>query len=263
MAAGAAGGRYVPDAGMGRGRDAAADGDLFPAVHAARGRGVSAARGVQSRPPVSGMPRLRQAGTDDVHGARLQRGGCGRLPDHRLRARTAARRAHQQPHAVQRPLSGAHRAHDHVLFPQRQHAHRRTAAHGGAHAVRGADVRRNVAAERDRAARQTVGLRAGAAAVPRAAGRSGARALRFRPDAVRARARRRRGSAGRDDSLDAGKRAPRRCEPADALRGCARPARAHHGYGRRAAAGVRARLSGQRDCAADRRDGLSGTGQSE
>ena len=35
MAAGAAGGRYVPDAGMGRGRDAAADGDLFPAVHAA------------------------------------------------------------------------------------------------------------------------------------------------------------------------------------------------------------------------------------
>ena len=35
MAAGAAGGRDVPDAGLGRGRDAAADGDLLPAVHAA------------------------------------------------------------------------------------------------------------------------------------------------------------------------------------------------------------------------------------
>ena len=46
LAARAAGGRYVPDAGVGRGRDAAADGHLFPAVHAARGRGISAARGV-------------------------------------------------------------------------------------------------------------------------------------------------------------------------------------------------------------------------
>ena len=46
LAAGAAGGRHVPDAGVGRGRDAAADGYLFPAVYAARGRGVSAARGV-------------------------------------------------------------------------------------------------------------------------------------------------------------------------------------------------------------------------
>ena len=46
LAAGAAGGRHVPDAGVGRGRDAAADGHLFPAVHAARGRGVSAARGI-------------------------------------------------------------------------------------------------------------------------------------------------------------------------------------------------------------------------
>ena len=148
------------------------------------------------------------------------------------------------------------------FFAQRQHARRRAAAHGGARAVRGADVRRNVAAERDRAARQAVGLRTGAAAVPRAAGRSSARALRFRPDAVRAQARRRRGSAGRHGAVDAGKRAPRRCEPADAVRGCARPVRAGNGYGRRAAAGVRARLSGQRDRAADRRDGLSGAGQS-
>ena len=46
LAARAAGGRHVPDAGVGRGRDAAADGHLFPAVHAARGRGISAARSV-------------------------------------------------------------------------------------------------------------------------------------------------------------------------------------------------------------------------
>ena len=82
-------------------------------------------------------------------------------------------------------------------------------------------------------------------------------------DAVRARARRRRGSAGGHGAVGAGKRAPWRCEPADTVRGCARPARASDGYGRRAAAGVRARLSGQRDRAADRRDGLSGAGQSE
>ena len=132
-----------------------------------------------------------------MHGARLQRGGCGRLPDHRLRARTAARRAQQQPHAVQRPLSGAHRAHDHVLFPQRQHARaprccsrRRSRCSVGM--TFGATWLLSVTG----AARQAVGLRAGAAAVPCAAGRSGARALRFRPDTVRARARRRRGSAG-------------------------------------------------------------------
>ena len=198
-----------------------------------------------------------------MHGSRLQRGGRGRLPDHRLRARAAARRADQQPHAVQRAVSGAHRAHDHVLCRgRRQLARQCAAAHGGARAERGADVRRDVAAEHDRAARQTVGLRTGAAAVPRTASRAGHRALRVRPDAVRARARGRRGRAGRDDSLDAGKRACRRREPAGLVRRCARPARAGDGHGRRAAAGIRARISGQRDRAADRRDGVSGAGQS-
>ena len=135
-------------------------------------------------------------------------------------------------------------------------------AAGGARAERGADVRRDVAAERDRAARQAVGLCAGAAAVPRAAGRAGDRALRARPDAVRARARSRRGRAGRDAPVDAGKRAHQRRESAGVVRECARPARAGDGHGRRAAAGVRARVSGQRDRAADRRDGVSGAGQS-
>ena len=71
-----------------------------------------------------------------------------------------------------------------------------------------------------------------------------------------------RAAAGRDDSLDAGKRARRRREPAGLVRRCARPARAGDGHGRRAAAGIRARVSGQRDRAADRRDGVSGAGQS-
>ena len=39
LAARAAGGRYVPDTGVGRGRDAAADGHLFSAVHAAEDAG--------------------------------------------------------------------------------------------------------------------------------------------------------------------------------------------------------------------------------
>ena len=62
--------------------------------------------------------------------------------------------------------------------------------------------------------------------------------------------------------MDAGKRACRRREPAGLVRRCARPARAGDGHGRRAAAGIRARISGQRDRAADRRDGVSGAGQS-
>ena len=35
--------------------------------------------------PFHALPCVRQAGADDVHGSRLQRGGRGRLPDHRLR----------------------------------------------------------------------------------------------------------------------------------------------------------------------------------
>ena len=72
----------------------------------------------------------------------------------------------------------------------------------------------------------------------------------------------RRGRTGRDDPMDAGKRAHRRCEPAGMVRECARPARAGNGHGRRAAAGVRTRVPGQRDRAANRRDGVSGAGQS-
>ena len=47
---------------------------------------------------------LRQTGPDDVHGVRVQRGGRGRLPHHRIPARAADRHHHQQLCAVQRAV---------------------------------------------------------------------------------------------------------------------------------------------------------------
>ena len=63
--------------------DVAADGDLLPAVHAARRLRVPAARGVQPRRTVPPCGGARQAGAHHVHGLRLQRGGCGGHARHR------------------------------------------------------------------------------------------------------------------------------------------------------------------------------------
>ena len=107
-----------------------------------------------------------------------------------------------------------------------------------------------------------VGVFAGAAAVPDAADRARARALAPRPDALRPRA----GGDGRraDGAAHLGARErPRgRRAGADAGRGVARPAGAADGTGRDDPAGVCARLSRKRDCAADPADGVSAGGQS-
>ncbi len=51
--------------------------------------------------------RARQAGADDVHGVRLQRGGRGGDAHHRLPARAADRHHHEQLLALQRALAHA------------------------------------------------------------------------------------------------------------------------------------------------------------
>ncbi len=97
--------RRLPRPRLGGQRDAAADGDLLPAVHDPRGPRLPAARGLQPRLPVPAGGRPRQAGADDGDGLRLQRGRHHRHARHRLAARAAGRDPHQQLRALQRPLS--------------------------------------------------------------------------------------------------------------------------------------------------------------
>ena len=77
------------------------------------------------------VPGLRQAGSDHVHGLRLQRGRGGGLPHHRFPAGTAHCHAHQQFCALQRPVPHADRDPDDV-FCGRLRRIRRFAGFGGA-----------------------------------------------------------------------------------------------------------------------------------
>ena len=171
-----AGGRNVPHACVGCIGDAAADGDLLPALYAARGRGLSAARGVRARPLLRPRRGARAAEPDDVHGSRLQRLRRDGLPHHRLAARAAHRDADEQPCAVQRALSAAHHAFDRVPF-RRSHARckRRTARVAGALRVR--DAARLAPSVRHAAARRKLRLLPRAAALPPSARGAGAGAL--------------------------------------------------------------------------------------
>ncbi len=103
----AAHGRSVARAGDRRIRHAAADGHLFPAVHPARGRGLSAPGRFPARPRLPARARLRQAKPDHVHGIWMQRLRRHRLPHHRLAPRAADRHAHQRIRAVQRAFPAA------------------------------------------------------------------------------------------------------------------------------------------------------------
>lgn len=67
----AAHGRPVARAGDRRIRHAAADGHLFPAVHPARGRGLSAPGRFPARPRLPARARLRQAKPDHVLGCKV------------------------------------------------------------------------------------------------------------------------------------------------------------------------------------------------
>ena len=105
--------RRLPRPRVGGQRDAAADGDLLPAVHDVRGPRLPAAGGLQPRFPVPPRRRARQAGADDGDGVRLQRRRRDRHPHHRFAARAAGRDPHEQLRAVQRPLPDAdHARHD-------------------------------------------------------------------------------------------------------------------------------------------------------
>ena len=115
---------------LGDRRDVAADGDFFPVFHAAGGFRIPAARGLQSRPGFPKSRSPRQAGAHHGHGPRLQCGGRGGHPHHRLAARTAHRHHHEQLLALQRPL--AHADPD----GQRVHRHARARKAGAARSPR-------------------------------------------------------------------------------------------------------------------------------
>ncbi len=87
-------------AGVGRERHAAADGDLLPHVHASRGPGLPAPRGVQPRLDVPASGRARKAVPLHGHGLRLQRGGDHLDPHHRFSAREAHRDSDEQFRSV-------------------------------------------------------------------------------------------------------------------------------------------------------------------
>ena len=158
---------------MGHGGNAAADGDFLPAVHAARGRGVSAARGVQPRQALPRGGGARAAEPDDVHGLRLQCLRRDGMPHHRQPARAARRHPLELLCALQRAVPDAARAHQPV-FPRREPGRGADAARDGAFPagdpVFGGDDAAGLAAfVIDGAARRAVGVFAGAAAVPDAA----------------------------------------------------------------------------------------------
>ena len=101
------GGRRVSGHRLGDQRDAAADGDFLPAVHAAGGFRLSAAGGVQSGPGVQASRRARQTGHDHDDGFWLQCRRRGRDAHHRQPARAADRDPHEQLLPVQRAVADA------------------------------------------------------------------------------------------------------------------------------------------------------------
>ena len=195
----------VPGHGVGGERDAAADGDLLPDVHAARGLRLPAAGGLQSRSLVPARRRPRQAGADHGDGLGLQRRRRRRRAHHREPARAPDRHHHQQLRHLQRPLADAD--------PRRLDLHRRGRAGalgrvdlgaGGGRcrgAGRGAHLRHVVAAVAHAAARRGLGVQPRAAAVPPAAGAGHALHVAHRSHALRAVARRRLRAAGRRGDL--------------------------------------------------------------
>ena len=239
-----AGGRNVPHACVGRISDAAADGDLLPALYAARGRGLSAARGVRARPLLRPRRGARAAEPDDVHGSRLQRLRRDGLPHHRLTARAAHRDADEQPCAVQRALSAAHHAFDRVPF-RWSHARceRRTARVAGALRVR--DAARLTPAVRHAAAGRKLRLLPRAAALPPSARGAGAGALASGSDGIRPRPRGDGRRACGPSHLSDGELHRGRYHAACTRRGGARSAGARTGAGRHDPARLSARLSGE------------------
>ena len=185
--------RRVPRYRLGGGGDAAADGDLLSALHAARGLRLPAARRIQPRPHVQTRRGTRQAGLDDGDGFGVQRRRDRVHADHRQPARALDRDHHEQLRALQRAVADPDSDRVDLRRRPRSRAPGRPDLRlvGGRHrgARRRAHVRGLVAPVAHRSARRGLDFQSRAASVPSAADPADHLHLDHRPHAHRAVAR--------------------------------------------------------------------------